>query len=135
MSSASHTVLVFSQDPEVREQLRSAVGPRPAGDVGRVEYVEAATGEEVLALVDAGGIDLAVLDGEAQPTGGLGVARTIRQECAQQPLLCVLIRRRDDRWLATWSQVDSTLMYPIDPVAAAESVAALLRLAAGSPSR
>jgi CheY-like chemotaxis protein len=135
MSSAMHTVLVFSQDPDVREQVRSAVGPRPAADVGRVRYVEAATGEEVIAEVDAGGIDVAVLDAEAQPTGGLGVARTIRQECAHQPLLCVLIRRRDDRWLATWSQVDGTIMYPIDPVTAAESVAVLLRQAAGSPSR
>lgn len=135
MSSAAHTVLVFSQDPQVREQVRGAVGPRPAGDVGRIEYVEATTGEQVIALVDAGGIDLAILDGEAQPTGGLGVARTIRLECAEQPLLCVLIRRRDDRWLATWSQVDSTLMYPIDPVTAAESVAGLLRRAAGAPSR
>jgi DNA-binding response OmpR family regulator len=135
MSSASHTVLVFSQDPEVREQVRSAVGPRPAADVGRIEYVEAATGEDAVAWVDTGRIDLAVLDGEAQPTGGMGVARTIRQECAHQPLLCVLIRRRDDRWLATWSQVDGTLMYPIDPVTAAESVAVLLRQATGAPSR
>ena len=135
MSDATHTVLVFSQDPDVREQVRSAVGPRPAGDLGRISYVEAATGEDVVAWVDTGRIDLAILDGEAQPTGGMGVARTIRQECAQQPLLCVLIRRRDDRWLATWSQVDGTIMYPIDPVTAAGSVAGLLRQAAGSPSR
>ena len=135
MSSATHTVLVFSQDPDVRDQVRTAVGPRPAPDLGRVRYVEAVTGEEVVAAVDAGGIDVAILDGEAQPTGGMAVARTIRQECAYQPLLCVLIRRRDDRWLATWSQVDSTLMYPIDPVTAAGSVAALLRQATGSPSR
>jgi CheY-like chemotaxis protein len=135
MSSASPTVLVFSQDPDVREQVRSAVGPRPAADIGRISYVEATTGEDVVAQVDAGGIDLVILDGEAQPTGGLGVARTIRQECAEQPLLCVLIRRRDDRWLATWSQVDGTLMYPIDPVTAAGSVAGLLRQVAGTPSR
>jgi DNA-binding response OmpR family regulator len=135
MSSAAHTVLVFSQDPDVREQVRSAVGPRPAGDVGRIEYVEVATGEEVVAWVDDGGVDLVILDGEAQPTGGLGVARTIRLECSEQPLLCVLIRRRDDRWLATWSNVDGTLMYPIDPVTAAQTVAGLLRQAAGTPSR
>ncbi len=47
----------------------------------------------------------------------------------------MLIRRRDDRWLATWSQVDSTIMYPIDPIAAAETVAGLLRQAAAAPSR
>src|SRR5262249_24334229 len=61
--SAVHTVLVFSQDPDVREQVRTALGPRPAADVGRIQYVEAATGDEVVALVDAGGIDVAILDG------------------------------------------------------------------------
>jgi DNA-binding response OmpR family regulator len=123
----THTVLVFSQDPAVREQLRTAVGRRPARDVGRVEYVEADTGEEVMASIDAGGIDLAVLDGEAQPTGGMGLARTIALEVADPPLMCVLIRRRDDRWLATWSRADATIMYPIDAVEAAQTVAGLLR--------
>jgi len=132
--SAVHTVLVFSQDPDVREQVRTALGPRPAADVGRIQYVEAATGDEVVALVDAGGIDVAILDGEAQPTGGMAVARTIREECAEQPLLVVLIRRRDDRWLATWSRVDATMMYPIDAVTAAGMVAGLLRQTAGTPS-
>jgi DNA-binding response OmpR family regulator len=134
-SSAAYTVLVFSHDPAVREQVRGALGPRPAPDLGRVGYVEAASGEEVVAEVDAGGIDLAILDGEAQPTGGFGVARTIRQECAVQPLLCVLARRRDDRWLATWSQVDATIMYPLDVVTAAETVAGLLRQVAGAATR
>jgi DNA-binding response OmpR family regulator len=132
VTSVVHTVLVFSQDPEVREQVRTALGSRPAVDVGRIEYLEAATGDEVVAQVDAGGIDLVILDGEAQPTGGMGVARTIREECAEQPLLCLLIRRRDDRWLSTWSRVDATMMYPIDPVTAADTVAGLLRQAAAA---
>lgn len=123
----TYTVLVFSQDPAVREQVRTAVGRRPAGDVGQIEYVEVDTGDEVMAHVDAGGIDVAILDGEAQPTGGMGVARTIRLEVADPPLICVLIRRRDDRWLATWSQAAATIMYPIDAVEAAATVAGLLR--------
>jgi CheY-like chemotaxis protein len=131
----NHTVLVFSNDPEVRDQVRTALGPRPAADLGRVKYVEAATGEQVVAEVDHGGIDLVILDAEAQPTGGFGVARTIRQECAEQPLLCALVRRRDDRWLATWSQVEKIIMYPIDPVVAAEVVAGLLRQAAAPAAR
>ncbi|HSV65088.1 MAG TPA: hypothetical protein VLJ59_04145 [Mycobacteriales bacterium] len=127
----SHTVLVFSQDPAVREQIRTAVGRRPAGDVGRIEYVDVGTGDEVMSYVDAGGVDLAILDGEAQPTGGMGIVRTIRQEVADPPLLLVLIRRRDDRWLATWSQADGTIMYPVDAVTAAETVSGLLRKRAG----
>lgn len=128
MSSAdSHTVLVFSHDPVIRERVRTAVGRRPASDLGRVEYLEAATAAEVMAAADAGTVDLVILDGEAQPTGGMGVAYTIRQEVTTPPLIAILVRRRDDRWLATWSQADATIMYPIDPVEAAETVAELLR--------
>jgi hypothetical protein len=40
------------------------------------------------------------------------------------------VRRRDDRWLATWSQADAVLVHPLDPVGAAETVAEVLRAAA-----
>jgi len=37
------------------------------------------------------------------------------------------VRRADDRWLATWAGADEILVYPLDPVTAAETVAAVLR--------
>ena len=37
------------------------------------------------------------------------------------------MRRRDDRWLATWSQADAVLVHPLDPLTAAETVADVLR--------
>jgi DNA-binding response OmpR family regulator len=121
------TVIVFSHDPAVREQVRSAVGRRPAPDLGRIDWVECATGAEVVARIDAGGVDVAVLDGEAQPTGGMGISRQLKYEIDDCPALCVLLGRRDDRWLATWSLADATIDRPIDPVTAAEAVAQLLR--------
>lgn len=124
---ASSIVIVFSQDPAVREQVRSAVGRRPAPDLGRVEWVECATGDEVVTRIDAGGVDVAILDGEAQPTGGMGISRQLKNEIDDCPALCLLLGRRDDRWLATWSLADATLARPIDPVTAAETVAQLLR--------
>jgi DNA-binding response OmpR family regulator len=124
---ASSTVIVFSQDPAVREQVRAAVGRRPAPDLGRIEWVECATGEEVVARIDRGGVDVAILDGEAQPTGGMGISRQLKNEIDDCPALCILLGRRDDRWLATWSLADATLTRPIDPVTAAETVAQLLR--------
>lgn len=125
--AASSTVIVFSHDPAVREQVRSAVGRRPAADLGRIDWVECATGAEVVARIDAGGVDVAILDGEAQPTGGMGISRQLKFEIEDCPALCVLLGRRDDRWLATWSLADATIDRPIDPVAAAEAVAQLLR--------
>ncbi|MGB6161518.1 MAG: hypothetical protein WCF33_11975 [Pseudonocardiaceae bacterium] len=126
-SSNATTVLVFSHRPEVREAIINAVGRRPAADVGRVRYVEAATIAKVLAEVDAGGVDLAILDGEAQPTGGMGLSRQLKNEIAQCPPLIVAVRRRDDRWLAVWSQADAVIVHPLDPLVAAETVAEVLR--------
>lgn len=125
--AAPSTVIVFSHEPAVREQVRAAVGRRPAADLGRVEWVECATGEEVVARIDAGGVDVAILDGEAQPTGGMGISRQLKYEIDDCPAICVLLGRRDDRWLATWALADATIARPVDPVTAAETVAQLLR--------
>jgi len=120
-------VLVFSHRPEVRDQIITAVGNRPAADVGRVRYVEVGNIADLLYVVDNEHVDLAILDGEAQPTGGMGVSRQLKNELADCPPIVVAVRRRDDRWLATWSQADAVLVHPLDPLTAAETVAEVLR--------
>ncbi|MGH3939276.1 MAG: hypothetical protein ACRDTG_11690 [Pseudonocardiaceae bacterium] len=126
-TSAATIVLVFSHRPEVRETIITAVGHRPARDLGRLEYVEVGTIDEVLAAVDAGGVDLVILDGEAQPTGGMGLSRQLKNEIAQCPPVIISVRRKDDRWLAVWSQADAVLVHPLDPLTAAETVAEVVR--------
>lgn len=127
MNATSITILVFSHRPEVREAIMTAVGRRPAADVGRVRYVEAGTIDEVITEVDGGGVALAILDGEAQPTGGMGLSRQLKNELAASPPVIVAVQRRDDRWLATWSQADAVIVHPLDPLVAAETVAEVLR--------
>ncbi len=124
--AAPSTVIVFSHDPVVREQVRSAVGRRPAADLGRIDWVECSTGAEVVARIDAGGVSVAILDGEAQPTGGMGLARQFKYEIKDCPPIAVLVARRQDAWLASWSLADAVLPLPLDPVDAAAAVAALL---------
>jgi DNA-binding response OmpR family regulator len=131
-SAPSSTVLVYSDDAAVRERIRMAIGRRPAADVGPITWVEASTGEEVVELVDAGGLDLLLLDGEAWPTGGMGIARQLKNEIDDCPLICLVLARKVDRWLATWSQADASLSHPLDPVAAAATVAELLRQRSGA---
>jgi DNA-binding response OmpR family regulator len=126
-------VVVYSHRPEIRDAVRTAVGRRPAADVGPVTWLECETGDEVVATVDAGGVDLCILDGEAQPTGGLAVARQLDQEVADRPAVCVLIARQPDRWLAHWSRAEGTLPLPIDPLTAPAVVADLLRAHAQRP--
>jgi DNA-binding response OmpR family regulator len=123
----AQTILVFSHRAEVRDAITGAIGRRPAADVGRVRYIEADNIADVLYHADSGEIDLAILDGEAQPTGGMGLCRQLKNEIKDCPPIVVTVRRKDDRWLATWSQAEAVLVHPLDPVAAAETVADVLR--------
>ncbi|MEV6238767.1 hypothetical protein [Lentzea sp. NPDC051838] len=127
MSTQTTKILVFSHRPEVRETIITAVGRRPAPDLARVDYVEAGAIADVLYEVDNGTVDLLILDGEAQPTGGMGLSRQLKDEITNCPPIVVAVRRKDDRWLATWSQADAVLVHPLDPLAAAETVAEVLR--------
>ena len=132
----THSVVVYSDDAAVRDQVRTALGRRPAPDLGRVEWVECATGEQVITAVDAGDVDLVVLDGEAWPTGGLGLAKQMKDELRDCPPVLVLIARRPDAWLATWSQADGVVPHPIDaPELIAVATDLLRRREAGEPVR
>ena len=98
--------------------------------------MECSTGKQVLAAVDGGEADAVLLDGEAWPTGGLGLAKQMKDELADCPPVLVLIARRDDRWLATWSQADAVVPHPIDPPELTDALADLLRRReAGLPVR
>ncbi|MDT4916172.1 MAG: hypothetical protein QOH89_872, partial [Pseudonocardiales bacterium] len=103
------TVLVYSNSADVRAQVRTAVGRRPAPDTGRIEWLECATNADVLRELDAGGVDVAIVDGEAQPTGGMGLARQFKYELDDCPPIVVLIARRQDGWLASWSLADAVI--------------------------
>ena len=120
------TVLLYSDDPRVRDRMRLAIGPRPARDL-EVEFVESDTYEQTVRLVDEYDVDLMVLDGEATPAGGLGIARQVKDELDDCPPTCVVIARAADRWLAAYAAVDATLVHPLDPVVTAQTVATLLR--------
>ena len=120
------TVVVFSQRSEVCSAVRTVLGEWPAADVGPVRYLECRSGAEVIATVDAGGVDLCVLDGEAEPTGGVGLSRRLRADVADCPALVVLLTRGSDGWLARWSQADAALAFPVDPAAGPAVVAGLL---------
>lgn len=123
-SAREATVLVYSSRAQTRERVMSALGERPSPGL-RLRYLEAATGPEVIARCDAGGIDLAIFDGEAAPTGGMGLSRQIRDEIDDYPPVLLLVGRRDDAWLATWSRAEAVVPHPIDPV---EIITAAVRL-------
>jgi DNA-binding response OmpR family regulator len=120
-------VLLYSDDRTVRQQVRSALGRRPAPELPALEYVEVATQPYVIAEVDHHSFDLLILDGEAVPAGGMGICRQLKDEVYDCPPVLVLIGRPQDAWLATWSRADGVVSHPLDAVTLANTTAALLR--------
>jgi DNA-binding response OmpR family regulator len=121
------SVLLYSDDILTRDAVRVAVGRRPARDVEVSNWLECATAPAVIEAVETGEFDLLVLDGEATPTGGLGLCRQLKNEIFSCPPVLVLTGRPQDGWLAAWSQADLAVPHPLDPIAVAGAVAELGR--------
>ncbi|OBG52948.1 MULTISPECIES: response regulator transcription factor [Mycobacterium] len=126
-SSVALRILVYSDNAETREQVIRALGKHLHPDLPELTYLEVATAPMVVRQMDEGGIDLAILDGEATPTGGMGIAKQLKDELATCPPILVLTGRRDDAWLANWSRAEAAVPHPIDPIVLGRTVLGLLR--------
>lgn len=125
---AAQTVLVYSDNALVRASIKRAITPAPAADLPPIAIKEFATGDALKEyLSDKGVASLVIVDGEASPEGGLGLARALKDEIYQAPPVVGIIGREADRWLATWARVESIVLHPIDPRSLAEVVATHLR--------
>lgn len=125
-TAAPLKVLVYSDDVNTRQQVILALGRRPHPDLPELEYIEVATEPVVMANMDAGNIDLVILDGEAVPAGGMGIAKQLKDEIYACPPALVLTGRPQDAWLATWSRAEAAVSHPLDPIALAEAAVRLL---------
>ena len=120
-------VLVYSSNARTREQVRLALGKRVHPELPELTYTDVATGPMVIQLMDDGGFDLVILDGEAAPVGGMGIAKQLKDEIENCPPVLVLTGRADDAWLASWSRAEAAVPHPIDPIRLGEAVVGLLR--------
>ena len=120
-------VVVYSHDADTRAEMKLAIGARPAPDAPEAEIIEVATAPALFRLLDARGADVMILDGEAQPAGGMGVCRQAKDEIFNCPPVLLIIGRADDGWLATWSRADAVVSHPIDPISLAHELAGLMR--------
>jgi hypothetical protein len=124
----SQTVIIYSDDSSVRRAITLAISPTPASDLAAITVKEFATGPALRSYLDEGNAaDLLILDGEAVPEGGMGIARQVKDEILNGPQTLVIIGRPTDAWLANWSKADGTLLHPIEPLETANQVAKLLR--------
>jgi DNA-binding response OmpR family regulator len=126
-------IVVYSDDITVRAHIAAALGSRLAPDLAPHAITEFATGPALRLYVDGRArtgeldIDLFILDGEAAPEGGMGIARQLKDEVFNCPPVLVITARKEDAWLATWSRAEANVLHPIDPFTLAETVADLLR--------
>jgi hypothetical protein len=118
---------LYSDDQTVRSQVIAALGSQVSPAHPRHEIREFATGDALRLYLDQKGrVDLFILDGEAVPEGGMGLARAFKDEIFQCPPVLLITGRPSDSWLASWSKADATVLHPIDPFTLARSVADLL---------
>lgn len=125
---SSLIVLLYSDNALVRAAVKRAIAPAPALGMAPITIREFATAGALREYFDdKGAADLLIVDGEATPEGGLGVARQLKDEIYQAPPIIGLIAREADRWLATWARVDAIAFHPIDARSLAHQVAELLQ--------
>lgn len=125
--SAPIIVLVYSDNRATRHRAIAALGCRPVADLPEFGYLEVATPAMVVQRMDSGGVDVAILDGEATPSGGMGIAKQLKDELECCPPVIVLTGRPTDDWLARWSRADATVRHPVDPAALTAAVVGTLR--------
>lgn len=126
------TILLYSHDRTTREKFRLALGRRVAADLPEIRVLEFATQQAVIDAMDRGGVDLAILDGEAVPSGGMGICRQLKDEVPNCPPVVVAVARHDDAWLATWSRADAVIAHQVDPVGLPRTIAEVVRARAAS---
>ena len=121
-------IVLYSDDSSVRQTIIAALGRSTAADLPDHVIHEFATGPALRAFVDSKAtIDLFILDGEATPEGGMGIARQLKDEVFNCPPVLLVTGRAQDAWLAAWSLAEASVVHPIDPFTLAQSAAKLLR--------
>ncbi len=129
-------IILYSDDSSVRQAIISALGKKVANDLGEHEVIEFATGAALRQYIERNGVDgkfkadLFILDGEAVPEGGMGIARQLKDEVFNCPPVLHITGRPQDAWLAAWSRAEASISHPVDPFTLASTVADLLRTSA-----
>jgi len=121
-------IALYSDDSTVRASVIAALGKQLDPALSAHEIKEFATAVALRLYVDSKKqVDLFVLDGEAVPEGGMGVARQLKDEVFNCPPVLLITGRAQDNWLAAWSKAEGTVTHPIDPFTIAAKCAALLK--------
>ncbi|MEO9181231.1 MAG: response regulator [Acidimicrobiales bacterium] len=119
------TVLLASDLTSLRRELRTMLeGPE-------LEIEEMANGPDVIARVEAGNVDLVIVDLQIGSMGGMAICMELRHEesygAADPVSVLMLLDRRPDVFLARRCGAEGFLVKPLDPQRVRSAVRALLR--------
>jgi len=120
VTTAKARILIYSDDRNVRDKVRFAVGSTTHGRT--IEWTETATHDATIGALDTATFDLVILDGEAAKSGGMGICRQMKHEYFTCPPVMLLVGRPGDAWLATWSEADAAVAHPLDPFVVRDTV-------------
>jgi len=122
------SILLYSDNPNLRREVRQAVGDTiGAGNVA-VQWAEVATAEMAMMLTRDDTFDLIIGDNETAKLGGTGLTRQMRNELDWEPRVLLLLARQQDAWLAAWCGANAVIQRPIDPFTLRQRVTELLGL-------
>ena len=118
-------VLIASDLVSLRAELRSML------ESPEIAIIEASSGPDVRQLVNAGGIDLVIMDMQIGSMGAMAICLDMRHEesygaAGHVPVL-MLLDRRPDVFLARRSGAEGFVVKPLDPLRVRRAVRALLR--------
>ncbi|MEY4972592.1 MAG: hypothetical protein RL399_549 [Actinomycetota bacterium] len=125
--------VLYSDDSTTRAAVTAALGRKVSAEMPEHQIREFATADALRLYVDSvkpgsdSPIDLFILDGEATPEGGMGVARQLKDEVYNCPPVLLIVARKEDAWLAAWSRAEASVTHPVDPFTLATTVAELIR--------
>ena len=117
-------VLVVCENERDLLRVVSGLHARPGIEVEQVR-----SAAEAHRRMDAGGVDVLVIDGDMRPEGGYSLlfeergAGVLRGE--PTPPAVILVEREQDRWLAQWAGAQETMLKPVDPFGLADLVVLL----------
>ena len=120
-------VLLVSPDPDSRTMTRLTIAniERRLGE--RLEFVEAADGEDGRRKAWRERPDAVVADEIASRMGAFALARDLRGANEPYPgAIVILLERRQDEWLAKWSGADAWFVRPVDLFELADRVLELV---------
>jgi DNA-binding response OmpR family regulator len=120
-------VLLVSADPASRQQMALAVRNVERSLGAELRFRAAANGELGIRAALRDRPDVVIADEIASRAGAFALAKALRDDAEPYTgVIVILLERKHDAWLASWSGADAWFVKPPDPFELADRVLELV---------